>query len=195
MDGDGRLRREIMAALDEEPLLDGTSIGVSVQAGVVGLFGRAESADQVAAIERVVKQTAGVRTLTNEIGVKRQRFLEPDDYDIARTIRSDFSRKAYLGFDRIMVTVRNRTVTLEGEVNWRYQVRLAEQQVVRLGGAGKIVNLLCASCDAQSGGGEELAPQPGRATRGSVPERRVGTRAGEARLVARAATPNLRPEA
>lgn len=174
MKSDSKLRQEIMAVLDAEPGLDGTSIGVSVQAGVVGLFGRAETTAQAASIEQAVKRTAGVCTLTNEIEVRRQRFLEPDDYDIARRIRSDFSHKAYLGFDRIMVTVRNRTVTLEGEVNWRYQVRLAEQQVVRLGGAGKIVNLLTArSGILPQTGQEDVTSLPSLAARTAAAERRA----------------------
>jgi osmotically-inducible protein OsmY len=173
MNSDSKLKREIMAALEAEPGLDGSSIAVSVQAGVVGLFGRAETADQVAAIEKATKRTAGVRTLTNEIEVRRQRFLEPDDYEIACTIRSDFSRKAYLGFDRIVVTVRNRTVTLEGEVNWRYQIRLAEQQVVRLGGSGRVVNLLGARSDSQPQTAEEdVIALPVPAARMAAAERR-----------------------
>jgi osmotically-inducible protein OsmY len=73
-----------------------------------------------------------------------------------------------------MVTVRNRTVTLEGEVNWRYQVRLAEQQVVRLGGAGKIVNLLTARFDIPpQTGQEDVTSLPSLAARTAAAERRA----------------------
>ena len=143
MKSDSRLQREVIAALDQDPNVEGTAIGVAVKGDVVSLFGRARSLEQAAAAERAAKQVAAVRALTNEIEVETQDFpYEPRDYDVARAVRNHCDRRAHLHLDRILVTVRNGVVTLEGELNWRYQAKLVEQQVLRLGGVKRVLNLL-----------------------------------------------------
>jgi osmotically-inducible protein OsmY len=151
MKSDSRLQRQVIAALDQDPNVEGTAIGVCVKGDVVSLFGHAQSLEQAAAAERAAKQVAGVRALTNEIEVDAQGFpYEPRDHDVARAIRNHCDRRVHLHLDRILVTVRNGVVTLEGEVNWLYQAKLVEQQVLRLGGVKTVLNLLRTTTEAKS---------------------------------------------
>jgi osmotically-inducible protein OsmY len=143
MNTDRKLRQRILAILERDPSLGAEAIAVSVHDEVVGLYGHAETPEQALRAERLIAEVPGVRALTSEIEVAAgANPAEFGDYDLARAIRNDFRQRAYLGFDRIFVKVKDRSVTLEGELNWRYQARLAEQHVLRVSGAREIVNLL-----------------------------------------------------
>jgi osmotically-inducible protein OsmY len=148
MNTDRTLKQQVLEVLERDQSLPAEAIAVSVHDEVVSLYGRTETAEYAARAESLTKLVPGVRALTNEIEVEAGRDpAEFGDYDLARAIRNDFKQKPYLGFDRIFVKVKDRGVTLEGEVNWGYQIRLAEQYVQRIGGAAEIVNLLQATSE------------------------------------------------
>ena len=148
MKTDCSLRREVLAALERDPSLPAEAIGVSVHDEVVCLHGWAETSEQVTCAERLTRLVPGVRALISEIEVGLgSTTAEFGDRGLARSIRNEFKLKPHLGFDRIFVKVGDRIVTLEGEVNWRYQIKLAEQYVLRTGGTKGVVNLLQARHD------------------------------------------------
>ncbi len=143
MKTDRSLRQQIVAALEEDPSLPAESIAVCVHDEVASLHGCVSTPEQMTRAERIAQSVRGVRALTSDIEVEPGPAPAAfSDGDLARAIRNEFKQKPHLGFDQIFVKVKRRVVTLEGEVNWLYQVRLAEQYVRQTGGAKDIVNLV-----------------------------------------------------
>ena len=69
-DADGMIRSRINDAIKADPLLTERMIDVNVNNGMVTLTGEVESAAEKAKVGEIVKGTAGVRDVANEVHVK-----------------------------------------------------------------------------------------------------------------------------
>jgi osmotically-inducible protein OsmY len=111
---DYQLREAVMTQLDWEPETPGAGIGVGVSEGVVTLTGFVNTYSEKLAAEKAVKLARGVRGIANDLIVRP--FFRPTDTDIVkialRTLESDVRIPA----DKVIVTVNEGVVTLEGEV-------------------------------------------------------------------------------
>lgn len=139
---DHEVQADVLAELRWEPSLANDDIAVSVRDGVVTLAGFAESwADRWKA-ERVASRVQGVKAVANDIKVKLPSSSERPDPDLAHAAVDALKWNVLVPDDRIRVKVSNGWLTLEGEVDWYYQLEEAERAVRKLRGVKGVTNLV-----------------------------------------------------
>jgi osmotically-inducible protein OsmY len=137
---DLNLRKDVLAELDWDPSVDARTIGVAVEDGIVSLTGHVQSyADKVNA-EKVVKRVHGVFGVANDIEVALPMNAERTDTDIARSTVNALEWNVSVPRDHIKVAVTKGWVTLEGDVEWFFQKRAAEDAVRYLAGVRGVTN-------------------------------------------------------
>ncbi|MGV8917075.1 MAG: BON domain-containing protein [Pseudomonas sp.] len=136
------LRRDVLDELEFQPHIDAAAIGVAVENGVVSLSGHVATFAEKIAAERAVKSVKGVRAVAEEIEVHIPSDLDLDDGTIATRCLDVIRWNVAIPEDRIQVKVQNGWVTLDGEVDWIYQMENAEKAVRKLAGITGIYNLL-----------------------------------------------------
>lgn len=139
---DLELRRNIMAALEFEPSIDASHIGVAVENGVVTLSGHVRNYAEKLAAERVVQAVKGVRGVAQEIEVRYSGEKQTSDDEIAKRALSIIAWDATVPDDKVKVVVSSGFVTLSGEVEWNYQKTAAETAVRKLSGVRGVSNMI-----------------------------------------------------
>ena len=135
---DDEIRKDAHFAILWAPQLANADIGVAVSDGVVTLTGFVPSVWMKAEVEKAAKNVYGVRAVANDIEVRLG--SERTDSEIARSAVEALERHVLIPSEKIRVTVSHGRVTLEGEVNWQYQRKLAESAVRKLEGVRDIMN-------------------------------------------------------
>ena len=138
MKSDDAIRRDVIRELEWEPELSHYDIGVAVNCGVVTLTGTAPSLWAKLEAERAAKRVFGVRAVANDIGLNLT--SKRTDPEIARDVVQKLENHILIPSDKIKVTVRDGWVTLEGEVRWQFQRKLAESAVRGTDGVAGISN-------------------------------------------------------
>jgi len=139
---DSDIKRDVEAELRWDPDIDATDIAVMVKDGVVTLTGFVRSYSQKYEAERGAKKVRGVRGVANDIEVKLPSLNERPDPDIARDAVDALARELPYSSQHIKVTARNGWITLEGDVEWRFQGQRAEDAVRRVKGLKGVINLV-----------------------------------------------------
>ncbi|KXU31482.1 ornithine aminotransferase [Sphingobium sp. 22B] len=142
MKTDSDIKRDVEAELRWDPDIDATDISVAVKDGVVTLTGFVRSYSQKYEAERGVKKIAGVRGVANDIEVKLPSLNERADPDIARDAVAAIRRELPYSGEHIQAVVRNGWLSLEGEVEWKFQSERAEEAVRRIKGLKGVTNLI-----------------------------------------------------
>jgi osmotically-inducible protein OsmY len=137
---DTKLQHGVLAELEWDPSVDASKIGVAAKDGVVTLTGSVNRYIDKMTAERVAKRVYGVKAVANDIEIKLLGSAERSDTDIATAAVNALRWDASVPDDRIKVMVRNGWVTLEGEVDWRYQKEAAERVVHNLIGVKGVAN-------------------------------------------------------
>jgi len=135
---DHQLREAVMTQLDWEPEAPGAGIGVSVSEGVVTLTGFVNTFSEKLAAEKAVKLVRGVRGIANDLVVRP--FSQPTDTDIVKIALHTLESDVRVPADKVIVTVDEGIVTLEGEVEWPRQKEAAESALEHLLGVRGILN-------------------------------------------------------
>jgi osmotically-inducible protein OsmY len=135
---DDQLRNAVIAALDREPQISTTEIGVTASEGVVTLTGYVDTVDASRLAEQAAKQVSGVRGLANELAVKPFTLLT--DTDLAKNALQVLESET--GLERLTVTVDDGWLTLEGEVAQAAQKEGAATLVQDLLGVRGVTNLI-----------------------------------------------------
>jgi osmotically-inducible protein OsmY len=124
---DKELKQHVQNALDWEPSVDATDIGVSVDEGVVTLRGNVHSYTEKMAAERVALRVYGTKAVANDLNVRFVDGYERTDTDIAQAavaasgdvqakIEAAFRRSAEIDARRVAVAAQDGTVILTGNV-------------------------------------------------------------------------------
>lgn len=142
MKNNEQLQRDVLEELRWEPSVDAAAIGVTSNDGVISLTGHVPSYATKVAAEKATKRVEGVHGMANEIEVRLPRWAKRDDADIARAALDAIEWNVDLPEDRIQVLVKDGWVTLEGDVDWRYQRMTTEDVVRRLTGVRGVTNLI-----------------------------------------------------
>jgi len=129
-----------MAELGWEPSIDAGHIGVAANAGVVTLTGRVQSFRQKVAAERAAARVKGVKAVAEDIEVKLPYDIRRGDEDIAGAAIERLAWDASVPSDTIEIRVENGWITLNGEVDWRFQKEAAAQAVRTLIGVIGVSN-------------------------------------------------------
>jgi hypothetical protein len=122
---DRELQQQVLNALQWEPSIEPTEIGVTVESGVVTLHGVVWAYGEKEIAERVALRVYGVRGVANEIRVQLPSGSERTDSDIAQAAVHAVELSAVVPADRITVSVHDGWLTLKGSVNWQYQKEAA----------------------------------------------------------------------
>jgi osmotically-inducible protein OsmY len=137
---DKEIQQAVMRELDWEPQVDSTEVGVTVHNGVVALSGIVDSFRTKHHAEKAVKRVYGVTAVANDIEVKLPR--EHPDPEIAERVVEALRYLASIPDNQVKAIVRDGAVTLEGEVDWKYQSDTAESVVRELAGVTRVTNML-----------------------------------------------------
>jgi osmotically-inducible protein OsmY len=141
MRADSDIQRDVELEIRYDPAIDSHDIGVSVRNRIVTLTGFVRSLAESAQAERDAKRVAGVAAIANELQVRLASADARPDSDLAQdAVRALVSQVPYL--TAVTPVVRNGEVTLEGEVEWRFQKEQAEEVVRRLRGVKSVTNLI-----------------------------------------------------
>lgn len=139
---DRDLQRHVQNALEWEPSLDATDIGVSVENGVVTLRGAVRSYSEKTTAERVTLGVYGVKAVANDVSVRLADGQARTDTDIAQAALSALRWSTVIPGEKITVSVSDGWITLKGRVNWEYE-RAAAAAVVRdLAGVRGVTNAI-----------------------------------------------------
>ncbi|MET1083422.1 MAG: BON domain-containing protein [Burkholderiales bacterium] len=142
MTTDTEIKRNVEAQLRWDPDIDATDIAVSVNDGVVALTGFVRSYSQKYEAEREAKSVRGVRGVANDIAVKLPTLNQRADPAIARDAVDALKRELPYSSEQIKVVARDGWLTLEGEVEWKFQSERAERAVRRISGLKGVTNLI-----------------------------------------------------
>ena len=143
MRSDSEIERDVKEELKWEPgLPDAADIAVSVKDGVVTLAGFVKSYTDKYEAEAAAKRVVGVKGVANDIEVRMPSVDERPDPEIARDAVAAIKTQLPISSEHIKVVVKNGWVNLEGQVEWEYQRRTAEQAVRRIKGIKGVTNLI-----------------------------------------------------
>jgi osmotically-inducible protein OsmY len=142
MRSDSELKQDVEEELRADSRIDSSDIAVTVKDGVVMLAGFVRRYRQKRLSEAAAKRISGVSAVANDIDVRLPLIHQRPDPEIARdaveALQIDLPEVA----DRIKVSVRNGSVTLEGEVESYWQRTEAEGAVMLLRSVQGVCNLL-----------------------------------------------------
>jgi osmotically-inducible protein OsmY len=140
MHTDRELQEQILTALDQEPDLDVSHIGVTVNNGVATLVGEVATVPQKCIAEETTRHVAGVRALAVDLDVSPGLAAHRSDPALAEAVVSALRRHSAVPPDAIQASVTGGQVTLTGTVTWALQKASAEQAVQWLPGVNGVTN-------------------------------------------------------
>jgi osmotically-inducible protein OsmY len=139
---DKELKQHVQNALDWEPSIDASDIGVSVDEGVVTLRGDVGAYVEKMSAERVALRVYGVKAVANDVSVRLVGGRERSDTEIAQAAVAALRWNTVAPADRVTVTVSNGWVTLNGTLDCYYQSAAAERAVRDLTGVKGVSNAI-----------------------------------------------------
>lgn len=140
MKTDTQIKKDVERELEWDPKVSTHDISISVSNGVVTLRGEVDSYAKKIAAENAVKRTSGVSGLAEEVTVHIPRAWERTDTEIAEAAVASLRWAASVPDDKIQVVVDNGWVTLEGDVQWKFQKEEAEKAIRKNAGIKGVSN-------------------------------------------------------
>src|SRR5262245_33838779 len=137
---DKMLRDAVIAQLDFDPEVDPAGIGVAEEDGIVTLSGSVDDYAQKVAAEKAVKRIMGVKGVANELMVRM--MCERTDTDIAKDAIYLLECGVHFLGGKVMVTVEDGLLTLEGTMECNFQKVSAEKAMQCIRGVKAVVNLI-----------------------------------------------------
>jgi osmotically-inducible protein OsmY len=136
---DKEIQQAVLRELDWEPQVTSTDIGVAVHDGIVALSGFVDNYNAKYHAERAAQRVYGAKAVANDLEV---RPAAGDDPTRARAVVQALELRTTVPREQIRVTVRDGWVTLEGEVDWKYQGEAAEAVIRDIHGVKGVSNLI-----------------------------------------------------
>jgi osmotically-inducible protein OsmY len=137
---DRELKEHVEHALEWEPSIDQSDIGVSVDGAVVTLRGNVHSYAERSIAERVALHVYGTKAMANDLEVRFSNGAERTDTDIAQAAVAALKWSTLVPHDRMTVTVSKGWMTLRGTVEWQYQKDAAVRALRDLAGVRGVTN-------------------------------------------------------
>ncbi len=139
---DGEIQREVLDELRRDARVRATDVGVEVKGGTVTLTGTVDTWAARLAAQQAAHRVTPVLDVANEIQVTLPGSHGRSDTDIARAVRHALEWNVLAAHDRILSTVSNGVVTLEGTVDFWSQREDAPRAVRYLTGVLEVRNLV-----------------------------------------------------
>ena len=89
---DEKIRKEIRLEMNWMPLVQAGTVGVAVQDGVATLTGHVPDAPARQAAEQLARRVPGVRSVANEIQVRRAPDIAHHEANLVRAVVEAFGR-------------------------------------------------------------------------------------------------------
>ena len=140
MKSNEELQKNVVDAINWEPLLQAAEIGVKAENGVITLTGSVNTYIKKAEAEQAAKNVAGVRSVIEKIEIVFNIHDTKTDAEITAAIANIFKWHWDIPTEKITVTVENGWVFLTGELEWNYQKEAAKSAVSNLIGIKGITN-------------------------------------------------------
>jgi len=140
MKSDTVLQSDVLDELKWEPAVNAAHIGVSAKDGVISLNGHVSSYGEKYAAVQAAERVYGVKAVANELEVRLVGDTKRTDEDIAAACVSALEANYSVPDPKITAVVRDGWVTLDGEVEWRYQKDAAERSIRDLTGVKGVAN-------------------------------------------------------
>ena len=137
---DKDLKQHVQNALDWDPSLDASDVGVSADESVVTLRGNVASYAEKVTAERVALRVYGVKAVANDLTVRLVSGFERTDTEIAQAVVAALKWNTVVPNDRVTVTVTGGWLTLNGTLDWQYQKDAAARTVRDLTGVKGVTN-------------------------------------------------------
>ncbi len=134
------IKHHVLDALEFEPLLNSSHIGVLVNEGIVTLTGEVQSLSDKITAQATTSRIKGVRALVSELKVVLSADDRRKDEDIAHQALAMIAWDTTIPKDCVQIHVESGWVTLEGSLDWFSQSRAAEAAVMRLAGVAGLTN-------------------------------------------------------
>jgi len=145
-------RRDVQQELRWDPSIHAAEqIGVSVRNGVVELDGHVDSVWDKYAAERAAMRVSKVKAVASEIKVDPPFSAIRTDEDIARAASTHLEFNALVP-RTVKVQVTDGVITLHGSVEWQFQRKEAEQELLPLLGVKRILNKITLNPKASAAG-------------------------------------------
>jgi osmotically-inducible protein OsmY len=152
MKTDKQLRTDVQDELEWEPSIsDAETIGVAVEDGIVTLTGSVKSFSEKWAAENAAERVAGVKAVSDDLEVHLASDYSRTDTDIARAAVDALRWNVNVPTDRVKVTVENGFVTLQGDVDYKFQKEAAADGVRHLTGVTGLSNQIDVKPSASAG--------------------------------------------
>jgi osmotically-inducible protein OsmY len=135
-----RLQQRVQQAIQWEPLLRTSGIGVTAKDGVVMLSGTVGCPAKKAQPEQAAKKVSGVRAPAENIAVSDGKSGSSNDNEIAKQVINAFLWNTEIAAEKIHVKVGSGWVTLSGEVAWNQQKETAKKAIINLIGVRGVIN-------------------------------------------------------
>ena len=137
---DKDLKQYVQSALDWEPSLDASDIGVSVDEGVTTLRGNVGSYAEKLTAERTALRVYGVKGVANDLAVHVPSPYQRTDTEIAQAAVAALTWNTMIPGERVTATVTNGWLALNGTLDWQYQKDAAASAVRNLLGVKGVTN-------------------------------------------------------
>ncbi|MBD1393014.1 BON domain-containing protein [Mucilaginibacter glaciei] len=134
------LAKDVQDAIQWEPVLRNTKIGVTAFDGVITLTGDVDNYLKKSKAEESAKGVTGVKAVVEEIDVIFKNAHDKTDNEIAIEAINALKNNGQIPHDRVKVKVENGWVTLEGNLPWNYQKEAARDAVRHLDGVKVFTN-------------------------------------------------------
>ncbi len=125
------LRKDVMDEIKWDPQLRSvaTDIGVAAKDGVVTLSGVIDTYWKKLAAEKAAQRVLGVKVVACDIEVRLGSIGKRTDTEIAEAVRNALRWNSSVNEDKIEVKVDNGWVYLDGEVDFEFEKRYAQECV------------------------------------------------------------------
>lgn len=135
-----QVQTDVRAELAWDPRVDDREIRVAATDGVVTLTGSVPSFAAKEAAEHAAERVFGVKAVANDLTVAVPSLYQRSDTDIAKAVVDALAWDVQVPDIRIKAAVKNGWITLEGDVEWRYQRDAAARAVRNLAGVRGVTN-------------------------------------------------------
>lgn len=142
MKTDLQIQKDVIDELRYEPGVDAVEIGVSCKDGIITLSGAVRSLAEKELASWTTGRISGVRAVVDEIRVELPHLHERSDQDIAEAALRSLLWHVQVPHTRIRMKVEKGIITLEGDVDYRYQEIAAQDAVRNLTGVKAVVSLI-----------------------------------------------------
>lgn len=137
-----QLQQDVLQELKYEPSVDASDIGVTTKDGIVSLTGNVKNYAEKYSAVHAAERVAGVRAVADEMKVDLPSMHVRNDQDIAKAALNALEWDVLVPNKQIKVKVDNGWITLEGDVDYKYQQTAAENAVRNLIGVKGVADLI-----------------------------------------------------